>query len=47
MKDVLQYLVIEKGVDIECVDEVLFFRYLSFLSAILYLGGKDALIVRM
>ena len=31
MKDVLRYLVIEKGIDINSVDEVAFLRYFAFL----------------
>ena len=29
MKDILQYLVIEKGIDINSVDEVAFLRYFA------------------
>ena len=31
VKDVLRYLVIEKGIDINSVDEVAFLRYFAFL----------------
>ena len=30
VKDVLQYLVVEKGIDINSVDEVAFLRYFAF-----------------
>ena len=33
VKDVLRYLVIEKDIDINSVDEVTFLRYLAFLFA--------------
>ena len=32
VKDVLRYLAIEKGIDINSVDEVAFLRYFAFLS---------------
>ena len=47
VKDVLRYLVIEKGIDINSVDKVAFLLYFAFRLAILFLEGKDTLIVRM
>ena len=47
VKDVLRYLVIEKGIHINSVYKVAFLRYFAFSFAILFLEGKDTLIVRM
>ena len=47
MKDVLQYLVVEKGIHINSVDKVTFLQYCAFRMVILFLEGKDTLIVRM
>ena len=46
VKDVLRYLVIEKGIDINSVDEVVFLRCFTFF-AILFLVTKLTFIVRM
>ena len=47
MTDVLRYLVIEKGIDINPVDKVAFLGYFARCLENLFLEGKDTLIAHM